>query len=341
MNENKIKACIVGASGYSGYEIVRLLCAHPNAQVVSVCALDEEGLLFQDVFPYFTGKIDLKFSSIQDALNIETDVVFFATPDGVAMKFAPQFIEKGIKVVDVSGDFRFKDIPTYEKWYGRKHTEPELLENSAYGLPELFRDEIKGKDLIANPGCYPTAAILGITPLLKHDYATDFIVDAKTGITGAGRKASQANLFGERNESITPYKIGYLHKHAPEMETHAGRKAGVECSVLFSPQVVPMTRGILETIYVKLQKTASIEEIISIYNEFYMNNSFIHIRKNSLPSTKDVYLTNNVHIGFGIDTRTDTLIVVSALDNLIKGASGQAVQNMNIIFSLPEETGLL
>ncbi len=341
MQRNEIKACVVGASGYSGLEVVRLLNAHPNAKVVSVCALKEQGLKFSEVFPQFTGQIDLFFTSIQEALKIDTDVVFFATPDGVAMQFASDFIEKGVKVIDISGDFRFKDVDTYEKWYGRKHTQTKLLENSVYGLPELFRDEIKGKNLVANPGCYPTAAILSITPLLKNGYATEFIIDAKTGITGAGRKASQSNLFGERNECITPYKVGYLHKHAPEMETHAGRKAGIPCTVLFSPQVVPMNRGILETIYVKLLNESSLDEIIALYEDFYSNNSFIHIRRNLLPSTKDIYLTNNVHIGFSMEKRTNTLIIVAAIDNLIKGASGQAIQNMNIIFSLPEETGLL
>jgi N-acetyl-gamma-glutamyl-phosphate reductase len=257
------------------------------------------------------------------------------------MAFAQKFLDKGAKVIDVSGDFRFKDVEIYEKWYKREHTAKNLIEKSAYGLPELFRDEIKGKDLIANPGCYPTAAILSITPLLKNGYATDFIIDAKTGITGAGRKASQANLFAERNEAITPYKTGYMHKHAPEMEAHSERKTGLPCRVVFTPQVVPMNRGILETIYVKLLKDTAIAKIISLYKEFYANNPFIHILENSLPSTKDVYLTNNVHIGFTLEERTNTLIVAAAIDNLIKGASGQAVQNMNIIFNLPEETGLM
>ena len=336
----KIKAGVVGASGYSGMELVRLLIHHPNVELSAVCGLEEIGQRLDEIFPYFHGKSELIFISVEDALKQELDVIFFATPDGVAMKYASAFLNKGIKVIDVSGDFRFQDIAVYEKWYGRKHTEPELQKEAVYGLCELFREEIKKARLIANPGCYPTAAILGITPLLKEGIGSHYIVDAKTGISGAGRKAAQANLFSERNESVTPYKIGYTHKHAPEIETHAGRKSGKSCTVLFSPQVVPMTRGILETIYVQSAKKLNINDITNIYTQFYQNNSFIHIRGNSLPSTKDVYLTNNVHIGFGLDERTDTFIIVSAIDNLIKGASGQAVQNMNLIFGFPEETAL-
>jgi N-acetyl-gamma-glutamyl-phosphate reductase len=336
----KIKACVVGASGYSGYELVRLLLNHPNVDVEAVCGVSEVGQRLDNVFPYFKGKSDVSFTIADDNLDRNLDVIFFATPDGVAMSYAKRFLDKGVKVIDVSGDFRIKDTDLYEKWYGRKHTEPELLKESVYGLCELYKDEIKGKSLIANPGCYPTAAILSITPLLINGYGTDFIIDAKTGISGAGRKGLQANLYAERNESVTAYKVGYKHKHAPEIEIHASRKAKKKCRVLFSPQVVPMTRGILETIYLKTDKNVNLKEIYKIYSDFYKDNPFIHIREDSLPSTKDVYLTNNVHIGFELEERTNTVIIVTAIDNLIKGASGQSVQNMNILFNLDETSGL-
>jgi len=298
---SKIKACVIGASGYSGIELLAILFRHPQVEIQSICALEETGKRLDAVFPYFLGRSELKFIPVDDAIKARPDVVFFATPDGVAMQYVGQFISSGAKVIDISGDFRFKDISIYEKWYGKKHTEPELLAGSTYGLCELFRSNIQKSNLIANPGCYPTCAILSITPLLSEGYSDSFIVDAKSGISGAGRKATQSNLFAERNEAVSAYKIGYAHKHAPEIEEYVKIKADKFCTVLFSPQVVPMTRGILETIYLSSKKNVEKKDIISLYKKFYSNEKFIHIFDEALPSTKDIVYTNNVYIGCEID----------------------------------------
>lgn len=338
-----IKVSVVGATGYAGMELVRLLYSHPQVDLVHLVSQSFAEQPISSIYPNFKGLLDKSCSKLDiDRIAEESDVVFTSLPHGVSNQVIPALYERGKKVIDLSGDFRYKSVETYERWYGARHERPDLLQASVYGLPELHRDEIKTARLIGNPGCYPTCAILGLAPLVKHQLIdlNSIIIDAKSGATGAGREPSQGLHFCEVDENIKAYKVA-THRHTSEIEQELGILAQKEIVLSFTPHLLPVKRGILSTIYANFNKYMSFEDIYNLYGEFYAGEPFIVLHsKESLPEIKHVNGSNSCHIGFVVDGRTHRIIVVAAIDNLIKGAGGQAVQNMNILFGLDETAGL-
>jgi len=337
-----VKVGIYGASGYTGQELLRLLIGHPNADVVALTSRKFKGVPVSEVYPVFAGMTDLKFvDSSPQQLVPSCDVVFLALPHGEAMLVVPEFVAAGVKVIDLSADFRLRDVSVYEAWY-TKHTAVDLMEKAAYGLPELYRDDIKGSNLVANPGCYPTSIILGLAPLLREGCIdlSSIIADSKSGVSGAGRDLQLGSLFCEVNEGFKAYKIG-SHRHTPEIEQELGRLANTAIAISFTPHLVPVNRGILSTMYADLNKRVSSAEVVDIYRKFYDGEKFVRICKaGGLPNISSVRGSNICDIGCVVDERTGRVIIVSVIDNLVKGASGQAVQNMNLMCGLPEGAGL-
>jgi N-acetyl-gamma-glutamyl-phosphate reductase len=337
-----VKTCIYGASGYTGQELMRLLLRHPQVEVAAVTSRQYKGLPLSVVIPGFQGLTDMEFFdySPEEAAEL-CDIVFLALPHSVSMKAAPVFHKAGKKVIDLSADFRIRDLDTYEKWYG-KHTASELLPKAVYGLPELYRAEISKSTLIANPGCYPTSVILGLAPLLKGNYIdiSSIIVDSKSGVSGAGKEPKTGTLFCEVEEGFKAYNVGN-HRHTPEMEQELTLLAGKNVAISFTPHLLPVNRGILSTIYADLDKEATTAGLIEVFREFYHGEKFITIYEDGiLPNISSVRGTNFCHIGLVVDERTKRVIVISTIDNLVKGAAGQAIQNMNILSGLPEDEGL-
>ncbi len=337
-----IKVGIYGGSGYTGQELLRLLIGHPDAEVIAITSRKFKGIPVSDVYPAFAGATDLQFvESSSQQLVSSCDVIFLALPHGEAMAVAPAFVEAGLKVIDLSADFRLKNVSVYEAWYV-KHTAPDLLPGAVYGLPELYRDEVRDANLVANPGCYPTGIILGIAPLLKDGCIdpSSIIADSKSGVSGAGRELQLGSLFCEANEGFKAYKVG-LHRHTPEIEQELSLIAKRDLAISFTPHLVPANRGILSTIYADLDGKVSESEIINIYRAFYAGEKFVRIcQAGNLPNISSVRGSNFCDIGCVVDGRTGRVVIVSAIDNLVKGASGQAVQNMNIMCGLSEDTGL-
>ncbi len=339
------KVIVCGATGYTGLEIIKILLKHPKVKITAISAVIEKPQKMSDIFPELKGRFDMvcEQKSIQDLTDIDAELVFLALPHTVSMEFAPHFLKKGMNVIDLSADFRLKDVDVYKKYYGHEHKCKEYLTSSVYGLPELYRDKIKAAKLVANPGCFPTAAILSLAPLAskmsKDIDIQDIIIDAKTGVTGAGRKAVLAFHFAELSENIWAYKVG-VHQHAPEMNQELSALAKKDISVLFVPHLAPIKRGILSTTYVKANKNLKTVELVKLYKDFYKNEKFVRVYdEGKLPQAKDIYDTNFCDIG--IATSLDKIIIVSCIDNLIKGAAGQAVQNMNIVCGFDEKLGLL
>ncbi len=337
-----IKVGIYGGSGYTGEELLRLLVGHPGAKVVAATSRRFAGVPVAEVYPVFSGMTDLVYTDASpEAVADQADIVFLALPHGVSMEFAPIFLKAGRKVIDLSADFRIHAAATYEAWYGR-HKTPGTLGEAVYGLPELHRDGIRSARLVANPGCYPTSIILGLAPVLKsHWIDTDSVIaDSKSGVSGAGRDPQIASLFCEVAEGFKAYKVGG-HRHTPEIEQELSALAGREMKITFTPHLLPVKRGILSTIYAKLGKEVTAEEATALYQAFYRGESFVRIcRSGQFPNLSSVVGSNYCDIGVTIDKRTGRIIIVSAIDNLIKGASGQAIQNMNLLCGLKEETGL-
>jgi N-acetyl-gamma-glutamyl-phosphate reductase len=335
-----IRVAIIGASGYTGAESIEIILRHSEAELVYLTALPEECGTAEDVFPQFKGRCSLNIEPLDfDKLSDLADVGLCCLPHKVSMGFVPKLLDAGLKVIDFSADYRLKDAAVYEKFYGVKHTDTANLERAVFGLPELFREQIKGADLVANPGCFPTGALLAIAPLLKEGLiATDsIIVNAVTGASGAGKNPSDKFHFPNLNENIFAYGIG-THRHMPEMEQIAGEIAGSEVRILFQPHVGPFDRGILSTVYSQPKQEVSGEKLSNLYDDFYADEPFVQMRKDA-PAAKDVAGTNYCHV---FVTRVKGRIVsFSAIDNLVKGASGQAIQNMNIIFGLQENMGLV
>ncbi|MFW6278559.1 MAG: N-acetyl-gamma-glutamyl-phosphate reductase [Bacillota bacterium] len=335
-----IKVAIVGATGYTGVELIRYLKLHPEVELFSLVSHSNNGKKLSQVYPQFAGDLVLEeFDS--DKLS-NCDIVFTALPHGVSQKRVAELYEKGVRVIDLSGDFRYQETGIYEKWYQEKHHFPELMSESVYGLVELNRERIKKASLVANPGCYPTASILGIFPLLNKGLVekNSIIIDAKSGVSGAGKTPGKGTHFCEVDESIKAYGIG-THRHTSEIEANLGYLSGKkEVQVSFTPHLVPMKRGILATIYADLEQKVALNELYAAYEECYGDSYFINIFKNKSPETKHVYGSNYCQIGVNLDVRNSRAIIVSAIDNLGKGAASQAIQNMNVLFSLPEETGL-
>ena len=327
------KIGIIGGTGYTGGELARLLCTHPDVEIASMTSRQNAGRKVSEVHPYLKGYVGLEFT---EAVKDDLDLVFVATPHGVAMKEIPGLLEKGTKCIDLSGDYRMHDIPTYEKWYGHQHTDPENLAKAVYGLPELFRGKIEGADLVANPGCYATATILACAPLLKAGAAEkDIDVDAKSGTSGAGMTPSARTHHPYCGETIVPYSVG-THRHTPEIEMALGMYSDTEPEVLFVPHLLPIVRGILSTCYMKLKKDLSPEEVRAIYDKAYENERFVHTVDEA--SIRAVVASNHAQVS--VRTFGKKVIAFGAIDNLVKGASGQAVQCMNLMLGLKESTGL-
>lgn len=340
----KVRAAIVGASGYSGEELIRLLSRHPLVDLRVITSRQSAGKDISEVFPRFAGS-GLKFSA-PDVAQIakECDVAFLALPHGLASEFAIPLIESGVKVIDISADFRLKSTAKYKQYYKEDHPSPELLKKAVYGLPERYRSAIKSADLIACPGCYPTSIILPTSALLAAGLVSpeNIIVASMSGVSGAGRKVDLAYIFPECNESVRAYAITG-HRHLPEIEQELAAAAGIdEVAMNFIPHLVPVNRGINSTIILNPLPGCTAEAVEEAYNKAYANEKFVRVLpKGKLPDTKHVTLTNVCEFGFVMDSHTGKLIVCSAIDNLTKGASGQAVQCMNIRFGLAETDGLL
>lgn len=337
-----IKIGIYGGSGYTGEELLRLLINHPDANVVAATSRRFAGVPVAEVYPAFAGLTDLVYSdSSPEALADLTDIVFTALPHGVSMEFVPQFLSAGRKVIDLSADYRIHSEATYEAWYAR-HKFPEVLEAAVYGLPELHRERIRSSQLVANPGCYPTSIILGLAPVLRSGWVdTDSVIaDSKSGVSGAGRDPQIATLFCEVSGGFKAYKVGG-HRHTPEIEQELSALAEKAMKVSFTPHLLPVKRGILSTIYANLNKDVTPEEATVLYRTFYREEPFVRIcRSGQFPNLSSVVGSNYCDIGVTVDKRTGRIVIVSAIDNLIKGASGQAIQNMNLMCGLKEESGL-
>ncbi|MDI6725800.1 MAG: N-acetyl-gamma-glutamyl-phosphate reductase [Smithellaceae bacterium] len=336
------RIAIYGASGYTGQELLRLLLQHPSAEVVAITSRKLASSPISEVYPHLYGATDLTFSDLspREVAGI-ADIVFLALPHQASMEFVPTLLAAGRKVIDLSADFRLKSEEVYATWYG-PHSYPDLLAKSVYGIPELYRREIAEARLVANPGCYPTSVILGLAPVISAGWLdpSSIIVDAKSGTSGAGREAQQGSLFCEVNEGFKAYKIGQ-HRHTPEIEQELGRLAKAEVQLTFTPHLLPVNRGILSSIYATLNRDVSSAEVRDLYREYFQGEEFVRIcREGLFPNISSVCGTNACEIGVHVDRRMNRLTVISAIDNLLKGAAGQAVQNMNILCGLPEATGL-
>ena len=338
-----IKAGIIGATGYAGAEIVRLLMGHPEVEIKWLGSRSYIDQRYADIYRnMFQIVEDICKDDNLDKLAEEVDVIFTATPQGFCASVINEEILSKVKVIDLSADFRIKDVATYEKWYGIEHKSPEYIKEAVYGLCEINREDIKKARMVANPGCYTTCSILSLYPLVKEGLIdpSTIIIDAKSGTSGAGRGAKVDNLFCEVNENMKAYGVA-THRHTPEIEEQLGYAAGQEIVLNFTPHLVPMNRGILVTAYASLKEKVSYETVKAAYDKYYEKEKFVRVlEKDVCPQTKWVEGSNYVDVNFKIDERTGRVIVMGALDNLVKGAAGQAVQNMNLVFGLDESTGL-
>ena len=334
-----IKVGIVGGTGYTGVELLRLLAQHPQAQLTTITSRKEAGMLVADMFPNLRGRVALKFEDPATAPLHRCDVVFFATPNGIAMTQTRALLEAGVKVIDLAADFRLTDVASWEKWYGMQHACPELVAEAVYGLPELNREKIKEARLIANPGCYPTAVQLGFLPLIEAGVVdlNHLIADAKSGVSGAGRKAEVHALLAEAGDNFKAYSVAG-HRHLPEISQGLSRVAGKAVGLTFVPHLTPMIRGIHATLYGRLNKEIDLQ---ALFEKRYANEAFVDVLPSGMhPETRSVRAANICRIAVHRPQGGDTVVVLSVIDNLVKGASGQAVQNMNILFGLAETVGL-
>ena len=340
----KINVAVVGSTGYTGYELVKILARHPNVNIKYLSSRSNVGEKYTNIYPQLNGVLP-DISCIEDdidKMSNECDVIFLALPHGVSASKINKDILKKTKIIDLSADFRLHNLEVYEKWYS-KHKAPALLEEAVYGLAEIYRNEIKKAKLVANAGCYTTCSILTLYPLVKNDLidVNTIIIDAKSGVSGAGRSVSFGSMFCEANENVKAYKIAE-HRHTPEIEQELSVAGNKDIKVQFTPHLVPMNKGLLTTCYAKLKSGITTKDVKNTYQEQYNNEFFVRLLEDGVfPETKYVKDTNFIDINFKIDERTGNIIAVGALDNLIKGASGQAVQNMNIMFGFDEKNGLV
>ena len=338
-----IKAGIIGATGYAGGELVRILSGHPDVEIVWYGSRSYIDQKYADVYRNMFRIVDAAcMDDNMEELAEEADVIFTATPQGFCASVISEEILSRTRIVDLSADFRIKDVKTYEKWYGIEHKSPQFIEEAVYGLCEVNREDVKSARLVANPGCYTTCSILTAYPLSKEGLIdmNTLIVDAKSGTSGAGRGAKVPNLFCEVNENMKAYGVT-THRHTPEIEEQLSYASGEPVIINFTPHLVPMNRGILATEYASLKEKVTVEEVMAIYQKYYGNEYFIRLLgAGACPETKWVEGSNFVDIGFQIDERTNRIVMMGAIDNLVKGAAGQAVQNMNLMFGLPEQEGL-
>lgn len=334
-----VKVGVVGGTGYTGVELLRLLARHPTVELRAVTSRKEAGTPVAAMFPSLRGHVDIAFSDPASGALDGCDVVFFATPNGVAMTDAPPLVARGVRVIDLAADFRIRDVAEWEQWYKMKHASPELVAEAVYGLPEVNRGAIAKARVIANPGCYPTAVQLGFLPLVEAGLvdADHLIADAASGVSGAGRKAEMHILFSEASDNFSAYGVGG-HRHLPEIRQGLGRAAGRPVGLVFVPHLTPMIRGIHATLYARIRKEADFQRL---YEERYRNEAFVDVLPPAThPDTRSVRASNLCRIAVHRPQGGDTLVVLSVIDNLVKGAAGQAVQNMNIMFGLDESSGL-
>ncbi|MHB0992697.1 MAG: N-acetyl-gamma-glutamyl-phosphate reductase [Burkholderiales bacterium] len=334
-----IKVGIVGGTGYTGVELLRLLAVHREVELVAITSRKEAGMPVADMFPNLRGFVDLAFCAPEHAGLGRCDVVFFATPSGVAMQQARELLDAGVRIVDLAADFRIRDVDVWKKWYGMEHACPELVGQAIYGLPEVYREQIRTARLVANPGCYPTVVQLGFLPLLKAGLAdTDtLIADAKSGVSGAGRKAELPFLFAEAADNFKAYGASG-HRHLPEIAQGLSHCAGKQVNLTFVPHLTPLIRGMHATLYARVKTDVNVQDL---YEEYYAQEPFVDVLPaGSHPDTRSVRGANVCRIALHRPQGGDTVVVLSVIDNLVKGAAGQAVQNMNIMFGLPETAGL-
>lgn len=339
MQSKKLKVGIVGGTGYTGVELLRLLALHPHIELKAITSRGDAGMPVADMFPSLRGYVGLNFVDPAEADLGGCDVVFFATPNGIAMQQTRELLKKGVRVIDLAADFRIQDIPTWEKWYGMSHACPDLVADAVYGLPELDRVRIRTAQLVANPGCYPTAVQLGFLPLLEAGVVdtAHLIADAKSGVSGAGRKAEVHTLFAEAGDNFKAYGVSG-HRHLPEISQGLTRMSGQSVGLTFVPHLTPLIRGIHATLYARLTKDTDLQ---ALFEQRYADEAFVDVLpKGAHPETRSVRGSNQCRIAVHRPQGGDTVVVLSVIDNLVKGAAGQAVQNMNIMFDLPERTGL-
>ena len=336
---DKIKVGIVGGTGYTGVELLRLLAIHSNVELTVITSRGEAGMAVADMFPSLRGYVSLKFSDPAQVDLSVCDVVFFATPNGIAMQQTRELLAKNVRVIDLAADFRIKDVATWEKWYGMSHACPDLIAEAVYGLPEINREKIKNAKLVANPGCYPTAVQLGFMPLLEAGVIdpTYLIADAKSGVSGAGRKAEVHALLAEAGDNFKAYGVAG-HRHLPEISQGLAAMAHQQVGLTFTPHLLPMIRGIHATLYAKLTKKVDLQKL---FEDRYHSEAFVDVLPaGSHPETRSVRGSNQCRIAVHQPQGSDTVVILSVIDNLVKGAAGQAVQNMNIMFGLSEGLGL-
>lgn len=330
---------IVGGTGYTGVELLRILAGHPGVEVVAITSRSEAGTAVSDLFPNLRGHCDLEFS-VPDAARLgECDLVFFATPNGTAMKLVPELLAAGTRVIDLAADFRIREIPVWQQWYGMTHACPELVSEAVYGLPEMNREAIRGARLVANPGCYPTATTLGFLPLIETGLVEldGLVADCKSGVSGAGRGAAVGTLMGECGESFKAYGVPG-HRHLPEIRQNLAAAAGAEVGLTFVPHLVPMIRGIHATLYARVKAQPDLQQL---FEARYRDEPFVDVMPaGSHPETRSVRGANHCRISVHRPQDGDVLVVLSVIDNLVKGAAGQAVQNMNLMLGLEERQGL-
>ncbi len=334
-----VKVGIVGGTGYTGVELLRILVMHPGVELSVITSRSEAGTPVAELFPNLRGKLDLDFTAPDMARLVECDLVFFATPNGTAMKIVPELLENGVRVIDLAADFRLQDPEVWDQWYGIRHTCPELLDEAVYGLPEINRDAVAQARLVANPGCYPTAVTLGFLPLITNELLDidHLIADTKSGVSGAGRKAAVPSLMGECGESFKAYAVPG-HRHLPEISQTLSQMTGKQVGLTFVPHLVPMIRGIHATLYGRISGDTNLQ---SLYEQKYANEPFVDVLPaGNHPETRSVRGINSCRIAVHRPQQRDTVVVLSVIDNLVKGAAGQAVQNMNLMFGLDETLGL-
>jgi N-acetyl-gamma-glutamyl-phosphate reductase len=339
----KLRAAIIGSTGYGGVELIRLLLQHPNVTITSIISSSQAGAPIADGFPHLSEIVIDTLDGIDiELIRNKADVVFAATPHGVSAQLVPQLLKAGLKVIDLSGDFRLKSGATYEQWYKHQPADSAWLDQAVYGLAEVYAENARNASFISNPGCYPTAALLGLIPAIAAGWidTASIIIDAKSGVSGAGRGLSLTTHYSEVNENFMAYKVN-RHQHTPEIEQTLSHVAGHEVTVTFTTHMVPMTRGILCTMYASLADKRTEDEFIELYQQYYEGRPFVRIRnKGKWPATKEVWGSNYCDIGFAVDERTGRVTIISVIDNLVKGAAGQAIQNLNIMMGWDESTGL-
>ncbi|MDY0211404.1 MAG: N-acetyl-gamma-glutamyl-phosphate reductase [Desulfuromonadaceae bacterium] len=338
-----LNVAVIGATGYTGVELVRLLLRHPQVNVVVLTSRQYANESFAQIFPSMAGQLDIVCTEfdVAELVSKQVDIAFTAVPHKTAMEVVPSLLEHDIRVVDLSADYRLRDVAVYEQWY-QLHTSPELVKGAVYGLPELYRSQIGTAELVANPGCYPTSIAVAMAPLLHENLieVEGIILDSKSGATGAGRSAKTSSLFCEVNEGFKAYAVS-SHRHTPEIEQTLSELSGTMVKVNFTPHLLPLNRGILSTCYVSMKASTTLAHVDAAFEAYYANEPFVRLCHNgNLPNTAYVRGSNFVDLGWVVDDRTGRIIVISAIDNLVKGASGQAIQNMNIMFGLDESAGL-